>query len=542
MTDETTDDDDPVTPDELPTRTEGTILPGVSLSDSPTGHGPTDGPSLPGYRVLGKLGQGGMGVVWRAYQESTRREVALKTTTALAGSSDRTARRFEREIELAARLEHPHIARVYDSGRHQGIHYYAMELVDGLPLDRFVKKHELGREALLQLMHDIAQAVQHAHQRGIIHRDLKPSNILVTTDAEGKPKPILLDFGLAKLIDLEQQEADRTEMTQQGQVAGTLAYMAPEQAAGQIDKLDTRTDIYALGVILYQLLTGRLPRDVSGPALDALKRIADNQIDRPRMPRDASTTMVDVELESLLLKCLEQEPDERYASAAALADDIEHYLRFEPLSARPATTGYFLRKRIRKHRKPLAIAGSVALVLLFAGLFGVYRLYSQSVYLPIDSTPGGANISVNGVPRPGCGKTPCGVFLGPGEHTIELNHPDQYWTQPRIVRIRWGKVSADAYEPIVMRPAFRTFLFTSDPKGARVELRHPDTGEVKHHGQTPVTMTIPRGKYRLYVISEQFQTPDPGESVEVLGNATPLTVHRDKDNFDPAKVQERLYD
>ncbi len=261
---------------------------------------PRGAPQLPGYDILGKLGEGGMGVVWRAVQRSTQRQIALKTTTALAGSSRTATLRFEREVELAARLEHPHIARVYDSGQHEGIQYYAMQLVDGLPLDEYVAQYQPDRRALLRLMQKIARAVQHAHQKGMIHRDLKPSNILVRTpsavdasatdagaasgnSASGKsvsrtssfvltdPEPVLLDFGLAKPLDhLAAADGDlapqRTQMTQPGQIAGTLAYMAPEQAAGRVDQLDTRTDLYALGVILYQLLTGLLPHDVTGPA------------------------------------------------------------------------------------------------------------------------------------------------------------------------------------------------------------------------------------------------------------------------------------
>jgi len=528
-----TSPDDPAAPgptlsagDDAPTA--DAAAPGVS--DAPHGEAPAPEPGqpeIPGYQILGKLGQGGMGVVWRATQESTQRPVALKTTVALAGVSDRAAARFEREVELAARLEHPNIARVYDSGQSRGVHYYAMQLVDGQTLDRYVAQHQPTREQLLVLMRDIALAVQHAHQRGMIHRDLKPANILVRVDEDGRASPVLLDFGLAKPIDLAQGDADaRTQMTQQGQVAGTLAYMAPEQAAGQIDKLDTRTDIYALGAILYQLLTGRVPHDVSGPALDVLKRIAESDVPRPRATSKRASQVVDTDLEALLRKCLERDPDRRYDSAAALAADIDHYLDLEPLSARPATTGYFLRKKLSKHRKPLTTAAAVALLLACGGLYATYRQYHKQVYLPIDSTPRGASIVVNGIPRPGCGTTPCGAFLGPGTHTIELVHEGGYWTSPRQVEVQWGQVSASAFEPIVMRPGFRTILFTSDTPGARVELADADTGQIKFTTTTPATLTVPRGRYHMRYLSDAFVTPAPGELMEIIGNATPLEIHR----------------
>jgi serine/threonine protein kinase len=377
-------------------------LPGAGAG---AGAGPLPGgaPTIPGYDILDQLGAGGMGVVWRAVQQSTQRQVALKTTATLAGSSRSTVLRFEREIELAARLEHPHIARVYDSGTHDGVRYYAMQLVDGLPLDEYVARHDLDRRARLELMRKVALAVQHAHQRGMIHRDLKPSNILVQAPPppppegsnpsaeELEPTPVLLDFGLAKPIDLaapapgSEGPGDPTRVTQEGQIAGTLAYMAPEQAAGKIDQLDTRTDLYALGVILYELLTGQLPHDTSGPALDVLHRIAhedprrpprgsrtglfgsrryksrsvgsrkaSNSEDsrelfgRPQTARQTSgstttTCTIDRDLESLLLKCLERDPSQRYDSAAALAEDIDNYFNHNPLRACRATTVYFFR-------------------------------------------------------------------------------------------------------------------------------------------------------------------------------------------------------
>ncbi|MBE3123220.1 MAG: serine/threonine protein kinase [Planctomycetes bacterium] len=258
--------------------------------------------------------------------------------------------RFEREVELAARLEHPHIARVYESGLRQGVYYYAMELVEGVPLDQYVADHALSQRQVLPLMRTVCEAVQHAHQRGVIHRDLKPSNILVTPDGQ----PHVLDFGLAKtLLEDDAQVAVSVD----GEAAGTPAYMSPEQAAAKLNLIDTRTDVYSLGVILYRLLTKEFPHDLTGTRLEVLRRIAEEEVRRPRQ----FAKVVDKELEALLLKALAHDPEGRYPTAHALAEDLRRYAAYEPIEARPM--GSFGRMRRWCKRKPL-IAGLVAAVVV----------------------------------------------------------------------------------------------------------------------------------------------------------------------------------
>jgi len=309
-------------------------------------------PEIEGYKVTGLLGSGGMSTVWRAVQQSTRREVALKVLSWGLSGVPRARRRFEREVELASRLAHPHIARVYESGLYHGAYYYAMEVVEGRPLDEYVEHHRLDRRHTLELVRTVCRAVQHAHQRGVIHRDLKPSNILVTEDGQ----PHVLDFGLAKAV-LEGGAALTVSVA--GDVLGTPAYMSPEQAAGKNDQVDTRSDVYSLGVMLFRLLTGAFPHDLAGDRQQVLRRIAEEE---PRRPRAAAED-IDKDLEALLLKALAKKPDDRYASAGDLRADIGRYLAGDPLSAKPPTLGYFLYKRLRKHRAAVAISCGVLLAM-----------------------------------------------------------------------------------------------------------------------------------------------------------------------------------
>lgn len=319
-------------------------------------------PEVPGYDIAGRLGRGGMGTVWRATQLGPSRQVALKLLGAASFGSDRARQRFEREVELAARLEHPQIARIYDSGCHRGSCYYAMELIDGPQLDEYVKQQMPDRGQILRLLREVCLAVQYAHQRGVIHRDLKPSNILVTADGQ----PHVVDFGLAKAIA---DDGLNPTLTQDGQYAGTPAFMSPEQAAGRWEHLDTRTDVYALGATLYLLLVGQSPHDQQGAWYEVLRRVADEDVRRPRQ----LNRHFDAELEAILLKALDRDPERRYASASDLAQDIERYLKGEPLHAAPRSARYRLRKFMGRHRVPLCVGAGLSLLLLVATVVSTWQ-------------------------------------------------------------------------------------------------------------------------------------------------------------------------
>lgn len=292
------------------------------------------------YRIIRRLGEGGMGIVYEGEQETPKRLVAIKVIRGGKAADEFRVRLFQREAETLARLKHPAIGAIYEAGRtDEGEHYFAMELVRGMPLNEYVRAGDIPRVRRLELFCALCEAINYAHQRGVIHRDLKPTNILV--DADGLPK--ILDFGLARISD---PEAVMTTMTGVGRLMGTLPYMSPEEASGNLDAVDTRSDVYSLGVMFYELLTDRLPYAVRRAAIpDAIRTICE---ETPRRPSSTNPTLRG-DLDTICLKALEKEASRRYQSAAAMAEDIERYLTDQPILARRAGVLYRLRKFIVRH-------------------------------------------------------------------------------------------------------------------------------------------------------------------------------------------------
>ena len=313
------------------------------------------------YRVIRVLGEGGMGVVYEAEQDEPRRVVALKVIKLGLATPDRL-RRFRQESQALARLQHPGIAQIYESNTADtgfGLQpYFAMEFIRGLPLRQYAGAHQLGTRQKLALMVRVCDAVHHAHQRGLIHRDLKPGNILV--DESGQPK--ILDFGVARVIHADGQDDEpMTLQTGFGQLMGTISYMSPEQVSGDPFEVDIRSDVYALGVILYELLCRRLPYDVKHRQLaEAAHTIRDVE----PAPLGSMDRKYRGDIETLVRKALEKDKARRYASAADLGLDIQRYLSDEPITARPPSGGYQLRKFARRHRGLMAGAMAVVVVLL----------------------------------------------------------------------------------------------------------------------------------------------------------------------------------
>jgi serine/threonine protein kinase/tetratricopeptide (TPR) repeat protein len=335
------------------------------------------------YTLQEKIGEGGMGEVWVARQsEPVKRKVALKLIK--PGMDSRAVlQRFEQERQALALMDHPNIARVLDAGMTpNGQPFFVMELVNGLPLNRFCDELRLTPKERLQLFVPICQAVQHAHQKGIVHRDLKPANILITM-IDARPVPKVIDFGVAKAT--AGKLTDESMSTQFGAVVGTLEYMSPEQAAFSGEDIDTRADIYSLGVILYELLTGLRPFDAArlkkAALTEMMRIIREDEPSKPstRLSTDASLpslaalrqtdprklmTILRGDLDWVVMKCLEKQRERRYETANALARDVQRYLDGDAVEACPPSVGYRLGKFLTRHRGPVAAAGIVLLALI----------------------------------------------------------------------------------------------------------------------------------------------------------------------------------
>ncbi len=298
-------------------------------------------PKILGYEIVRPLGRGGMGVVYEARQIALNRTVAIKTILA-AQADDRMLARFHREAEAVAQLNHPNIAQIHEVGDMGAVPFFAMEFVEGGSLADHLRRNSMSMTEVAELVKSLAEAIHFAHENHVIHRDLKPDNVLMTS--EGTPK--LTDFGLAKRMDHD------TGQTRSGAVLGTPSYMAPEQAAGEIDKFGPQTDVYGLGAVLYELLTGRPPFRAQTP-IETVRQVIDEEpvtvrVLESKVPRD---------LETICLKCLEKEPNRRYETAKQLAEELQRFLHHEPIQARPISAVQRTARWCR--RKPVVAAMSL---------------------------------------------------------------------------------------------------------------------------------------------------------------------------------------
>ena len=324
------------------------------LTDEPAGPGsPTPGRAssmlmdFGDYELLEQIGRGGQGVVFRARQKSLNRTVALKVISLGQWASKAHLKRFRLEAEAAARLEHPGIVPIHEVGERDSQCYFSMKFIEGGQLDEVVRRTPISIRGAAELIAKVARTVHYAHEHGILHRDIKPGNILLDRNGE----PHLTDFGLARLV-----EADST-VTGTLEVLGTPSYMAPEQAAGNNAAVSSNTDVYGLGAVLYQLLTGQ-PPFAGGTTYETIKLLLDTE---PRQPR-LLNPKIDRDLSTICLKCLDKDPQHRYSSALALAEDLERWLKHEPIQARH--TGIFARGKKWVRRNPTSALLAASLIAL----------------------------------------------------------------------------------------------------------------------------------------------------------------------------------
>ena len=354
---------------------------------------PKEGDVLGHYTLKAKLGEGGFGVVWRAEQtEPIRREVALKVIR--SGLDSRAAMaRFRTERQALARMAHPNIATVLEAGAtEEGRLFFAMELIEGPSIIEYAKAKQLNLQQRIELFIDVCLAVQHAHQRAVLHRDLKPSNILVA-EKDGKPVPKVIDFGIAKAMSSEADGSASVVFTAQGLLIGTPHYMAPEHSQLGSDEVDVRADVFSLGAIFYELLTGRTPLGLDpGTPVSAhqiLHRICNDEPLRPSTailrsatarqgPQQVIAKALRDELDWVVLKALEKEPDNRYPSVTALADDLQAYLRNAPLSVGPPSMAYQLRKLAQRHRTAVTVSAVVLATLVSASVVTIMAYIEEA--------------------------------------------------------------------------------------------------------------------------------------------------------------------
>jgi serine/threonine protein kinase len=323
------------------------------------------------YELVAEVARGGMGVVYRARQRTLNREVALKMILSGRLASPEDMQRFRAEAEAAAALQHPNIVQIHEVGAIEGQHYFSMQFIDGRTLAHRLADGPLPSRDAARYVRQVARAVHYAHLRGILHRDLKPSNILIDADDE----PHITDFGLAKRLGGDSGQ------TRTGSILGTPSYMAPEQAGGKIKELGPWTDVYGLGALLYELLTGRPPFKAETP-MDTVVQVLENDPVPPRL----LNPKVDQELETVCLKCLEKDPQRRYPSAEALADDLTRYLNGDPIQARASSVLDWLTRTLDRSHHDVAFHTWSTMVLLMAAVV-VAEHVAVFVLLQTDQSP-----------------------------------------------------------------------------------------------------------------------------------------------------------
>jgi hypothetical protein len=432
-----------------------------------------------------------MGVVYRARHLALKRVVAVKTILGGDAAGEHERARFKAEAEAVARLQHPNIVQIFEVGEAEGRPYFSLEFVEGGSLSARLRGNPVPAGEAARLLEALAGAAQYAHERGVIHRDLKPANVLLTQ--QGQPK--ISDFGLAKQLDAGPGE------TRTGAVLGTPSYMAPEQAAGKVKELGPRTDVYALGAILYELLTGRPPFRAAS-ALDTLEQVRTQDpvpVRRlqPKAPRD---------LETVCLKCLEKDPARRYATAGELADDLRRFLAGEPVRARRLGPAGRAWRWCRRH--PVAAAAGLTAVLVLLSALAYWQ--TRPAYLDVRVAPRAASVLFDGQPVP-LEDGQALVACGPGRHHLAFRSPGYQEQEEQVVLVR-GRDNA-AVVSVELTSLRGRLHQETDPPGAAVEVVD-QAGRVRAGGTTPFfSPELTSGRYTVRLRKELYRPAEVPRTV-----------------------------
>jgi outer membrane protein assembly factor BamB/predicted Ser/Thr protein kinase len=434
------------------------------------------------YEIIGEIARGGVGVVYKARQKELDRVVALKVLQGGTAASPERVKRFMQEAQAAAKLQHPNIVPIHDFGTHGGEYFFTMDLIDGESLADLIARGPIQPKEALDIIRQVAEALQHAHENGIIHRDIKPGNILL--DKSGNVK--VTDFGLAKEVD-----RDQMHLTVTGQVMGTPRYMSPEQASGNTAQADQRSDIFSLGATLYEMLTGK-PTFESDNVIEILRKICTEE----PVPPHKLNPKIHRDIETICLQALEKPPERRYQSAAEMTADIQRFFDGEPIEAKPIGIVERIARRLRKHGKVIAINAGLLTV---AAYFIFFYLTNRPGYLRLQIDPADADVALDGSLLE-TNQLDADIKLRPGAHRLHVELEPFYEPQTFTWELKPGETRT---LPVGLARRTGTLNITTDPPDAAVTVVRPDGSKMPLRGPS-IQLDLPTGTYGILVYRENF--------------------------------------